>query len=833
MPPAIAAMPEFPQSFDRFEIVRVLGRGGMGTVYLARDQRLGRQVALKVLNPDDLGSDDRRARFMREARTAAAVRHQNVATIYEVGESTEGLPFLVMEYCEGETLSQRIRRKALDAAEFLSIARQLAAGVTAAHETGIVHRDLKSANIIIEPTGVVKILDFGLAKSLQRSATPASIDSSSGHFFGTLHYVSPEQARGAQADARSDLFSIGVVLYQMASGHLPFNSDVPILVMEKIRDAEPEPFAPLDPALPGTVSKIISRLLQKEPKDRYQTARDLLADVAEIETPTVRLTSNFTRSGTLSRTTHRPHWMRFAVVAVALLVVGMAVFFVRSQNQEPPTARATAGAMTPIRSMAVLPLDNLANNSKDDFLSVGLADALVTKLQQIPSLQVRPTSAVLEFHDKKIDAKTASARLQVDSVLEGRFLAAGELVRVNLQLTDARTGYNVWADTIDGKRGDLLKLIDDVSSRTVLALNEQLGVRPAQTPRSEARSKNGKAYEEYLKSRSLNGSLLPKEHDGQIAALKKAIELDPDFAAAYADLAIALSLGQARGLASDPRMLERAQWYARQAVRLDPNLAQAHLALGRIFVRDPERFRESMREILAAMRLNASDPVGLHAMTTYFISVGDLLKAQCVGDKLVAIDPNSNEARTRAYWYVNAVDADGALRAADVALKNKETELAGRDVRSFAFILQGKLADAEREADLASTLLPSSYIGKSLKAMIAADRGDRPAAQAYLKAFEEDAYLYHWAALRQSLTYARLGDRDKAIAWLSRAAALGNHSWYQLMKLPWLAALQTDPEFQKIAAKMKSDLDDVGDDVAGVYALICGGKPTPQAIAMR
>ncbi|MCU1350051.1 MAG: serine/threonine protein kinase with repeat [Acidobacteria bacterium] len=827
-------MSEFPQSFDRFEIVRVLGRGGMGTVYLARDQRLGRHVALKVLNPDDLGSDDRRARFLREAKTAAAVRHQNVATIYEVGETGQGVPFLVMEYCDGETLSQRIRRKALDAAEFLSIARQIAAGVTAAHETGIVHRDIKSANVILEPTGVVKILDFGLAKSLQRSATPARIDSSNGHFFGTLHYVSPEQARGAQADARSDLFSIGIVLYQMASGHLPFNSEAPILVLEKIRDAEPEPFVPLDPALPTTVSKIIGRLLQKEPKDRYQSARELLGDLEEIETPTVRLTSNFTRgSSTLRRTTHRPHWLRFAVVAVTLLVVGLAVFFVRSQNQEPPPLKTAGGAITPIRSMAVLPLDNLAKNAKDDFLSVGLADALVTKLQQIPSLQVRPTSAVIEYHDKKIDARTASARLQVDSVLEGRFLAAGDLVRVNLQLTDARTGYNVWADTIDGKRGDLLKLIDDVSSRTVVALNEQLGVRPAQTPRSEARSTNARAYEEYLKSRALNGSLLPKEHDAQIAALKKAIELDPDFAAAYADLAIALSLGQARGLASDPRLLERAQWYARQAVRLDPNLAQAHLALGRIFVRDPERFRESMREILAAMRLNAADPVGLHAMTTYFISAGDLQKAQCVGDKLVAIDPNSNEAKTRAYWYINAVDPDGAIRAAEVALKAKDTELAGRDVRSFAFILKGNLEGATREAEIASNLLPSSYIGKSLKAMIAADRGDRPTAQAYLKAFEEDAYRYHWAALRQSLTYARLGDRDKAIAWMSRAAALGNHSWYSLVKLPWLAPLQADPEFQKIVGKMKSDLDDVADDVIGVYALICGGKTVPAAIATR
>ena len=807
--------------FDGFEIVRTLGKGGMGTVYLARDQHLGRYVAIKVLNASELAYDDRKARFLREARSAAAVRHQNVATIHEVGETEEGTPFIVMEYCEGETLSQRIRRRPLESGEFLMIARQIAAALDAAHAKGIIHRDIKSANIMIEPNGVVKILDFGLAKSIPRALTDPglerSFESSAGHFFGTLHFLSPEQARGANADVRSDLFSAGVVFYHMAAGHLPFNAEAPLMVLDKIRDGEPEPFVPLDPTFPTTATRIISKLLQKDPADRYQNARDLLDDLETIETPTLRMTTTSTRT-TLGRTLRRPRWTRVAVTIAAALVVAFAIFIAQRTTE---TAEATTtAAPPPLRSIAVLPLRNIARNTQDEFLSVGLADALVTKLQQIPSLQVRPTSAVLEFQGATTDTRAASQKLKVDGILEGHFLAAGDLVRVTLQLTDARTGFSVWSDTIDGNRADLLELIDEVSARTVEGLNQKIGVEEVQAARSEARSKNPQAYEQYLRARALGGSFVPEHYNAQVAALKRAVALDPQFAAAYADLATTISLGISRSLVA-PDDVARAEWYARQAVRLDPNLPEAHLALGRVFVRDPERFRESVRELLAALRLETTDTHALNSMTTYFISTGDLQMAQCVGDRLVKIDPMSNEALTRGYWNINSVDAEGALRNAEFAMANENTRLAGHDIRGVAFILQGNLAEAEKEANAASQLVPRHYLGKSLKAMIAAARGDRQAAVAAVKSFEADAMRNHWAALRVVLIYAKLGDQAEALTWLRRCADLGNHSWYALVKHPWLQQLQGTPEFQEIVTKMKSDLDDVRDDVIGVYQLMC------------
>jgi serine/threonine-protein kinase len=811
-------MTEVRQHFDRFEVLRILGKGGMGTVYLARDPRLERPVALKVLRTEDLATEDRRARFLREARTAASIRHPNVATIYEVGES-EGLPFIIMEYCEGETLSQRMQRRPVESAEFLSIARQIAAGVAAAHESGIVHRDLKSSNVIIEPSGQAKILDFGLAKALHRDSAPMSIDSTTGHMFGTLHFLSPEQARGQPADERSDLFALGVVFYQMATGQLPFNADAPLLVLEKIRDLEPEPFVPLDSSFPAAAGKIIGKLLQKNPDNRYQSARELCSDLDELGTATARHTVPPYSRSSIGRTIRRPHWSRVIVATAALLVIILAIYFAQN-GTGGATTDPQASPPPPIRSMAVMPMVNMASNARDDFLSVGIADALVTKLQHIPSLQVRPTSAVLEFRGKRLDAKSAGEKLHVDGLLEGHFLAAGDLVRVNVQLTDSRTGYSVWSDSVDGQRQDLRKLIDDVSSRTVSALNQKLGVQQISRS-SEPRSSNPRAYEEYLKARALNGSLVPVEHRAQVAALKKAVSLDPNFAAAYADLAIALSLGQARALDTEPDIAQKTEWYARQAVRLDPNLPTAHLALGRAFVRFPERFRESVREDLAALRLNANDAHALNSLATYFVSIGDTQKAQCIGERMLRLDPNSNESKVRGYWYINAVDPEGAMQNAQWALASKETEVAGHDIRAYASILRGDMEGAAREAARVSAIVPNHYLGKSLKAMIAAANNDRPAAEAALKSFEDDANRNHWAAMRQALCYAKIGDRQHAVAWVSRSAASANHSWYAWVKHPWTQSLQADPQFQTTLSKMKADLDDVRDDVIGVYQLLC------------
>jgi TolB-like protein len=816
------------RSLERFTILRVLGRGGMGVVYLARDERLSRQVALKVLSEYELPDAERRTMFLREARSAAAISHPNVATIYEVGETKDGLPFIVMEYCEGKTASQIAAEGAVDTARFLHIAHQIADGLAAAHRQGVIHRDIKGANIIIQPGDVVKILDFGLAKVLRGNLTSAA---SSGGFFGTVPYLSPEQARGGVADMRSDLFSAGIVLYELASGKLPFTADGPLALMEKIRDEEPEPFLPRDPAFPDALGLIIGTLLQKDPADRFQSAGELADEFAAVASEWERSDQRpapapSRRSARLGRTVRRRTTQYFITGAILVAAtVGVVLLIEFAGHRTARTARTAGPPLTPVRSIAVLPFHNMSGNARDDFLSVGLADALVTRLQQIPTLNVRPTTAVLKFQGREIDPQSAAEQLGVDGVLQGRFITAGGVVRVNLQLTDSRTGYGVWAGSVDGKRENLIHLMDHVSSRTASALVLSQKTKRDQQ-RSEPRTDNPEAFEYFLRARALNGSLVPEHHAEQISALRKAIALDPNFAAAFADLAIALSLGYIRGLEQEGDVIQRAEQYARTAVRLDPQLPEAHLALGRTLVRFPDRFRESARENLAALRLNPQDPSALYTLVSYFVALGELDRADCAAKEFVRQDPSSNDARTRGYFYVNSVDPERTIEAASFALASRETELAGHDMLALAYLLREDTERAEAEQQKASAIAPDHYIPRSLAAMIAAARGDRVAAERWIAGMGRHPETNHWAAVRVMLCHARLGNRDQAVAWARRAARLGNRSWYFLVKHPWLESMQALPEYQRVVGQMREDLDSIHDDVLGVYALVCGEAPT-------
>jgi eukaryotic-like serine/threonine-protein kinase len=792
----------------------------MGVVYLARDERLGRQVALKVLSEYELPDAERRAMFMREARSAAAITHPNVATIHEVGETKDGLPFIVMEYCEGKTATTLAREEALETARFLNIARQIAEGLAAAHRQGVIHRDIKGANIIVEPGDHVKILDFGLAKVLR---TNTNSSSSSAGFFGTVPYLSPEQARGGVADARSDLFSAGVALYELASGKLPFNAEGPLALLEKIRDAEPEPFSPRDPAFPESLARMIGKLLQKEPADRYQTAGELLDD---LHTAATEIEAHPTRPATTRRTaalgrTVRRRTIRYVLAAAGLIAITVGIV-ITAEVMSRSDGHLAGQPLTPIRSIAVLPFQNLSEQQRDNFLSVGLADALVTRLQQIPTLQVRPTAAVLKFRGKEIDAQTAAEQLGVDGILHGRYITSGGQVRVNLQLTDSRTGYGVWAGTIDGSRDNLITLMDDVSSRTANALQP---AEPGNTTqqRSEPRTSNPKAFEHFLRARAFSGSLVPQQHAEQIAALRKAIELDPRFAAAHAELAIALTLGQIRGMEQESVTAE-AERYARQAVNLDPYLPEAHLALGRTLVRFPDRFRESARENLSALRLNPNDPQALYTMASYLVASGDLGRKNCILDRMVRLDPSSNDARTRGYFDVNSIDPEKTIESARFALVAPETELAGHDMLALAHLAQDDFDAATREYQRAAELVPNHYIPKSLAAMIAAGKGDRKEAERWIAQFSNEAERNHWAALRIVQAYAKLGDRQKALKWAHTTQQLGNHSWYFLVRHPWLQSLQNDPEYQQMLKEIRADLDAVHGDVIGVYDVICGSR---------
>jgi TolB-like protein/Flp pilus assembly protein TadD len=518
------------------------------------------------------------------------------------------------------------------------------------------------------------------------------------------------------------------------------------------------------------------------------------------------------------RKTVRYLWGGLAVAATLTIVIGLAVM--RSSRLPAPVPPIQVASAS-IRSMAILPLRNVAERADDDFLSVGIADALVTRLEQDPSLDMRPMSSLLRIQRESADLRTAMEKLKVDVVLEGQFFAVKDLVRVTLQLTEARSGHALWSESIEGPRGDLLRLVDLLTERTESRLNER--PRVANAPKySEPRSASPEAYESYLKARSLSGTLVQARYASEVAALRKAVELDPKFAAAHADLAIALELGGlVRGLDAAGDTLNEAERHAREAVRIDPRLPEAHLALGRVLSTRPDRFPEAMREIVAAIELKPTDTHALQIVTSYFAALGDLERARCVSDRLVSIDPLSAEAKMRGYWYIAAVEPAEALRQADNALDDPDNALAGHDIRGLAFILQGDLGEADREAEAALRLSPNHYIGESLKAMVAAGRGHRQEAESWLAKFREDANRNHFSAVRVAMCRAKLGDRDAAVEWIERAAKLGDQHWNLLNSHPWLASLHAEPRFQQCLARIKGNLDAAHADVMRVYPSIC------------
>ncbi len=518
-------------------------------------------------------------------------------------------------------------------------------------------------------------------------------------------------------------------------------------------------------------------------------------------------------------------WRRRAFLSVAaslVIAVALAVAIRTIRHTPPnPVRLPVQVASGGTRSMAILPLRNVSGKTAEDFMSVGIADALTTRMKEHRSLSMRSMPSILRVQRESPDLRTTAKKLQVDVVLEGQYLAVKDQMHVTLQLTEARSGHVMWAESVEGRRDDLLDLVDRLTVRTELRLDGRPTFERAGAG-SEPRSANAQAYESYMRARSLSGSLVKANYAEQIRELRRATELDPRFAAAHADLAIALELdGMVRGLAPDDDVLNESERHARLAIELDPHLADAHLALGRALSTRRDHFPEAMREFVTAIELQPTNTHALQILTSYFVANGDLVRARCLSDRIMRLDPVSNEVRMRGYWSIEATDSSEALRQAELAFAAPDTELAAHDIRGLAFILQGNLHEADREADAALHVLPDHYAGESLKAMVAAARGDRAGTESWLAKFEGDSKRNHYSAFRVALCYAKLGDREAALDWIENATNLGHQGWYSLTMHPWLAPLRSDPRFQECVRRIKRSLDDARPDVLRAYALVC------------
>jgi eukaryotic-like serine/threonine-protein kinase len=632
-----------------FRIIRKLGGGGMGVVYEAEDVRLSRRVALKFLPENLVGDSKAKQRFLREAQAASCLNHPNICTIHEVDEH-DGKPFIVMELLEGQDLKTRISTGPLKLDEILDIGLQVADGLDAAHSKGIVHRDIKPANVVITPRGQVKILDFGLAKFIEQRTRELEAElelTMDGTIPGTWTYMSPEQVRGEELDSRSDLFSLGIVLYEMATGKKPFVANNRVLIMDAILKQKPASPLRLNPTLPAEFESIVGKALEKKRETRYQTAAEMRENLRQLKRETE---SGLTKSGAARKATLVPRLSSDTFQGIGrrtnYLLLGITGFLIAALTATTAalmkSRRAHAAVLRP--TIAVLPFQNVGGNKDLDYLRYGLADEIATLLTYVPSLDVRPLESSEKYTAS--DAQNAGAQLHVATVLTGHYINAGSQLQVTLQAIDSKTNHLIWQSVIAAASADLTSLEDKLLFQIRQGLVPRLGAS-FEALATGTRPQNPEAYDLYLRSTAIAHDPVPNKE--AIVFLEAAVKLDDSYAQAWDALGnryyydAAYSDGGALAYQRSNEALEH-------AIKLDPNLidAAANLTTNRVAWGELDKAADA--EALVKRRPNSADAHFTVAYVYRYAGLSEAAAQEC--DTAFALDRGNYTLRSCAFAFL-------------------------------------------------------------------------------------------------------------------------------------------------------------------------------------
>lgn len=803
------------KQFGHYKIIKQIGVGGMGEVYLAQDTTLDRKVAVKILNKQFAGHDSNLERFTREAKAASALNHPNILVIHEIGADGE-TNYIVSEFIEGKTLREVIHESNLKPSGILDIAIQISSALTTAHGARIVHRDIKPENIVVRPDGYVKILDFGLAKLVEQKAigleeaTARQNQTAEGIIMGTVNYMSPEQAKGEKVDERTDIFSLGVVIYELVTGKTPFAGNSMSETFANLINAEPQPLSRYASNVQGEMQRIVSKTLRKNKDDRYQTMKGLLADLKDLRenlafderlekshspsnenatavlqtaTGDINNRTDATNSNLTGQIKRHKSFAALTLAALFIGIFGLGYYFLSLKKAVLSTDNK--------KSLAILPFVNSGQDPNAEYLSDGITESVINNLSQLAGLRVMSRNSAFRFKNNQTDTKNIGSQLGVEALVTGDIKQLGDKLVINVRLIDVSDDSQIWGNQYVRTSADIIATQNEIAQAVAQNLRVKLS-NVEQQQLAKRPTENVEAWQVYQRGRFHVFKLTPPEIQEGISYFQKAIEIDPNYARAYVGLSEAYRSLTLAAEALPTEFLPKSQAAAQKAVELDDNLSEAHSALGATLFWE-WNWNEAENQLKRALELNPNSG-DAHIFYAHLLSnTGRHTEAIAEAKRARELDP--------LFPFINALEAQFLLHAGQtdeaLARSQKTFELAPAFwmphlYACSAYIEKGMYAEAVAEARKAKELSPFQTSSVSFEGYALAKAGRRGEAQALLNELLKLSTMRFISANQIAMIYNGLGETDKSLEWLEKGYE--RHD-------PKMAFLKVDPKWNNLRSE--------------------------------